>query len=729
MNFTHLLKGLLRRKWIILICVGIAVLTVFLLTMNEKKEFKSTAQIATGFTVTDEARFSQDRISVPQMEMKFNNVIENFNSSKVLSLLSYNLMLHDLTEKPFRTLSEDAKESSSFKEVRVDSAIKMLNQKLYNLQPLNVNIPEENKLLRFIKLHNYDVESIKSKLNIARVPRTDYINIEFLSPNPELSAFTVNALVTEFSNYYIGNRRQGADTSIANIEALVKQKKAELDAKTAAKTAYMSNNGIVDINMEGSDKLTQISSYEGLLAQEKANRQTLSFRIRQLEGLIREARNKSAAPPARSSVDNQVYLTLKAQHADLYKEYIQKGANDPEMKRKLDDISRRMQQLDPSTTADNTPVTTNLDQLVQLKIDAEGGLRGTDERIRLYEGKLGQLSGGLNTMASRGAGVEQLDREIQLASAEYTTANERLNTIKNINELGANSFKQTLFGQPALHPEPTHRSLKMLLAGICALVLSSLVIIFKEVMDQSIKTPSQFQKLTRLRLLGTINQVNFKKNVLQNIGHFNGDDKQRDDTFRELLRKIRFELENSGKQIFLFTSTEPQQGKTTLIQALSYSLSLIKKKVLIIDTNFCNNDLTVLLSANPVLEKFHVNGKPFTVNDVQKLVTKTGVEGVDLIGCEGGDYTPREILPKNHLLNYLSELTKEYDYIFLEGAPLNDFTDTKELIHYSDGIIAVFSSEAALTAADRESIKYFKHREDKFIGAILNKVTSDNLNM
>jgi Mrp family chromosome partitioning ATPase len=269
----------------------------------------------------------------------------------------------------------------------------------------------------------------------------------------------------------------------------------------------------------------------------------------------------------------------------------------------------------------------------------------------------------------------------------------------------------------------------MLLAGICALVLSSLVIIFKEVMDQSIKTPSQFQKLTRLRLLGTINQVNFKKNVLQNIGHFNGEDKQRDDTFRELLRKIRFELENSGKQIFLFTSTEPQQGKTTLIQALSYSLSLIKKKVLIIDTNFCNNDLTVLLSANPVLEKFHVNGKPFTVADVQKLVTKTGVEGVDLIGCEGGDYTPREILPKNHLLNYLSELTKEYDYIFLEGAPLNDFTDTKELIHYSDGIIAVFSSEAALTAADRESIKYFKHREDKFIGAILNKVTSDNLNM
>lgn len=726
MNFSHLINALLRKKWIILSCVAIAVLTVFLLTMNEKKEFKAVAQIATGFTTTDEAKFSQDRFSVPQIDVKFNNVIENFNSAKVLSLVSYNLMLHDLTEKPFKTLDPESKNTALIKEVKSENAVKLLNEKLYNLQPLSVNVPAESQLLNYIKLYKYDVESIKSNLTIARVPRTDYINIEYVSANPDLSAYAVNALVREFENYYIGNRRQRADTSIANIDSLVRQKKIDLDTKTAAKTAYMSNQSIVDIGMEGSNTMSQISNYEGQLAQERANRQTLSYRIRELDGLIREARSKSSGSTVKSSVDNQAYLTLKNQYNELYKEYIQKGANDAEIKRRLDEINRRIQQLQPSTTAD-APVVTNLDQLIQLKIDAEGQLRGTDERIRLYQGMLGQLSGGLNTMASKGAGIEQLNRDIALAESEYTRANERLQTIRNITELGNNSFKQTLFGQPALYPEPTHRFLKIALAGLCALVLSSLVIIFLEVVDQSIKTPSQFQKLTRLRLLGTINQVNLKNNMLQNVAHFNGEDKHRDDTFRELLRKIRFEVENSGKQIFLFTSTEPQQGKTTLIQALSYSLSLIKKRVLIIDTNFCNNDLTVLLSANPVLEKFHVNGKPFAVEDVQKLLTKTGVEGVDLIGCEGGDYTPREILPKNHLLNYLPQLTKSYDYIFLEGAPLNDFTDTKELINYSDGIIAVFSSEASLSAADRESIKFFKQKEEKFIGAILNKVQAVNL--
>ena len=727
MNVSHLLKALLRKKWIIILCVVIAVSTVFLLTMNEKKEYKSTAQIATGFTTTDEVKFSEDRLSMPQIEVKFNNVIENFNSSKVLSLLSYNLMLHDLTEEPFTVLSEEKKAHPVVKAIKPSEAVALLNEKLYQLQPLSSNVEKENQLMKYINLHKYDVGTIKSKLNISRVPRTDYINIEYVSPNPELSAYTVNALITEFENYYIGNKRQRTDTSIANLDSLVQQKRMDLDAKIAAKTAYMSSKGIVDVGMEGSSKISQISGYENQLAQERGNRQNLTYRIQEFNQLIREAQSKNSSTAVRSTTDNEAYVTLKAQYNELYKEYIQKG-NDPAIKKRLDDLRRRMQQLEPASTV-NPAVQTNIDGLIQQKIDAEGQLRATDAKIAIIQSMIGQLSGGLSSMASKGAGVEQLDREIQLATSEYTNAKQRLNAAQNVSELSSRSFRQTLFGQPSYSPEPTHRMLKILLAGICALILSSIVIIFLEVIDNSIKTPSQFQKLTRLRLLGTINQVKLNGNMLQSIGQFNGEDKQRDDTFRELLRKIRFEVENSGKKIFLFTSTEPQQGKTTLIQALSYSLSLIKKRVLIIDTNFCNNDLTTLLSANPVLEKFHVNGKPFAVQDVQKLVTKTGVEGVDLIGCEGGDYTPREILPKNHLLNYLTELTKEYDYIFLEGAPLNDFTDTKELIYYSDGIIAVFSSEASLSPADKESIKFFKQKEEKFIGAILNKVQSDNLDM
>ena len=99
------------------------------------------------------------------------------------------------------------------------------------------------------------------------------------------------------------------------------------------------------------------------------------------------------------------------------------------------------------------------------------------------------------------------------------------------------------------------------------------------------------------------------------------------------------------------------------------------------------------------------------------------------IGSEGGDYTPSEILPLENILQHLHELTSEYDYIFLEGPPLNDFSDSKELVQYVDGVIAVFSATHIVNQIDKESIAYLKDLNGKFCGAILNKVDIENVNV
>jgi len=177
------------------------------------------------------------------------------------------------------------------------------------------------------------------------------------------------------------------------------------------------------------------------------------------------------------------------------------------------------------------------------------------------------------------------------------------------------------------------------------------------------------------------------------------------------------------------TSTEARQGKTTLTQALAYSLSLSNKNVLVIDTNFCNNDLTVQMEAAPTLETFSVPPSELNIEKVKDIVTTYPVPGIEVIGCKGGDYTPSEILPKNNLLNYLPFLKNYYDFILLEGAPLNDYTDSKELAQYVDGVIAVFSSKLALTQVDRESAQFFETLGDKFVGAVLNNVQEEYLEL
>lgn len=728
MEFLHLFKTLLNRKWIIISSVVVALTAAFLFTRNQTRQYKSVAQIATGFTTKDEVTLTDERYNAPQAEIKFNNVIENFTSVKVLGLLSYDLLLHDLTEKtPFKELNEEERGHGVLKKLSPQAAVQLLKTKSGASQPLRKDVPEEKLLMDYFQLYGYDVEAIRNKLQVVRVPKTDYINLTFTSANPELSAYALNTLIRKFETYYYQSKQQRSDTSIANLDSLVQQKKTDLDQKTAAKTAFMAQRGIVDVTLEGSSALQQKGNLENQLTQARADREGYAYRVRELEQQIREARGRNSA--ATGSSDNLTYLNLKTQRRKLYSEYVNKGSNDAEMQRRIADLDNQIKSLEPGTNmarADNGGL---IDDLVRQKTNAEAELRAADSRIGAIQSLLNQTSGGLNSIATKTAGMEQFEREIQLATADYNKAKERLTNVQNARNIGINSFTQTLVAQPALRPEPTRRALIIALAGVSAFVLSSLTVILLAFIDSSIRTPSQFNKLTNLKLLGVVNHVKLNASLLEGVGVYGGDYKLRNDTFRELLRKVRYEIENSGKKIFLFTSTEPRQGKTTLIQALSYSLSLVKKRVLIIDTNFCNNDLTAAISAKPVLEKFHVNGRGFMLDDIKPLITKTSVEGVDVIGCEGGNYTPREILPKDHLLNYLQELTATYDFIFLEGAPLNDYTDTKELIHYSDGIVAVFSSEASLSATDKESIRFFKQHDKKFIGAILNKVQVDNLNM
>jgi len=80
MEFLYLFRALLRRKWIILICVVVSSLIAFILTRNVKKSYRSTAQLSTRFTVSDQPNGAVNYI---QSEFKFGNVIENITSPNV----------------------------------------------------------------------------------------------------------------------------------------------------------------------------------------------------------------------------------------------------------------------------------------------------------------------------------------------------------------------------------------------------------------------------------------------------------------------------------------------------------------------------------------------------------------------------------------------------------------------------------------------------------------------
>lgn len=737
MDIIYLFRVLLKRKWIIIGAAFIAAGLTFYLTRHENKYFKSYTQFSTGFAITDDIPLTNRNTSIFEAETKFNNVIVTILSPSVTSLLSYQLILHDLENptKVWRTLTPEEKQSPAYTSVNIEQAKKIFRDRLETMTMLSPYKPEEKKLLEFLELYNYDPKSIAQNLAPSpyRVQRTDYIQIEYRSLHPELSAFAANNIFQQFLRYYRGVRSDRSQESIDTLKSLMEKKKEELELKNEQlrKEGVYIDAGEVNISTMGT-----IGELELALSDERNKLNSYEYEIKKIDQRLANLSNTTNTNP--SSIDNEdILLAEKAYKTALQKWQENSTPDNWDRYQKLYEDYKNKRKKYQTAGTDNLIIrsTETRQDLLSKKADLQIDIQASKKNIATLQGKIGQLQGQVSTTSSKSAEVQTLLKERDQANKDYLDAKQRFTDALDYGTSSINNFRQVVPALPSSEPEPSKRQMLVGMAGAGAAIITILIIVLLTYLDTSTKTPVIFNKSVGLKMISMVNFMNLKTRKLSEIiankdGALDPTDKNRNNIFRESLRKLRYEIENSGKKIFLFTSTKKGQGKTTLIQALSYSMSLSKKRILIIDTNFCNNDLTVQLDADPILEKItpHKNGQALL--EQVKSVSKD-VDGglVYAIGSEGGDYTPSEILPKQNLLQHLQSLTEEFDYIFLEGPPLNDFSDSKELAQYVEGVIAVFSATDAIKQIDKQSITFFKELNGKFTGSILNMVDLKNVNV
>jgi Mrp family chromosome partitioning ATPase/uncharacterized protein involved in exopolysaccharide biosynthesis len=732
MDFLYLLRVLMKRKWIIIGSAILAAVLAYFLTQNEPKKYNSSAQISTGYAIKEIVSINPD-FDPLAAETKFNNAIATFTSDPVLILLSYELILHDLNSPvPFRKLDDADKQLPEYKNVNLDEARQMFQSRLDSMNMLTSFKPDERKLLELLKLYGYDYKSIMKKLAVYRLQRTDYLKIDFTSENPELSAFVVNNLYQQFQRYTSAINKERGTESVDTLKSVMDRRKQEVDYKNA----ILNKLGYTEEGMSVST-IEVAGELRTRMQEEKSKKTQKEYELRRVQQKIDNF--SSGTVSTKPVLNNDELLAAQSAAASARIEW----EKDPNNKAKEDEYNRLNKvyiDLRKQSSAAKDPTVVKLgetkQELLDRKADLENEIQGYSTSIGSYQAQINSLDGEVSALASKGQTIETVKKERDQAQKEYIDAKTRYNNAIDVSGSSVNNFRQTVFGQPAIEPEPSKRWLVIAMAAVAAFVTTILIIIFLTYLDSSIKTPVIFSKNVNLKLISLVNFMDLKNKKLEDIvaNKHNNDpvhDRNKFNAFRESIRKLRYEIEHTGKKVFLFTSTKKGMGKTTLIQALAYSMSLSRKKILIIDTNFCNPDLTLQLNANPVLEKIipHKANGTTLVDQVKKYSKEINVGTVYAIGAEGGDYTPSEILPRENLLHHLQALTAEFDYIFLEGPPLNDFSDSKELAQYVDGVIAVFSAGHTIKQIDKQSIAFFKELNGKFCGSILNMVDLKNVNV
>ncbi len=732
MDLIFFLKALLRKKWVIVICTLAGFSAALLFTFTKKKLYLSAAQYSTGFTMKQQVKISSDEgLNFFEIDQRFKNVIETFKSPVVICMVSYDLMLHDLTSgRPYTVLSEKDRNKPEYKNVDLDKAKKILEQKKASKEILKAYDPEEKKVFELIQLYQYDNESLLDQLSVDRVQGTDYLNILYKSEHPEMSAFVVNTIGKEFISFFSSINNTRTEESAGRLDSLAEKKKLEIDEKNNKLIAFKEKFKSPDIADRSKaafdilkDQQTQLSTEQGKLNGMQADLNSVNQQLQALN---------SAGTSTDNSTNNTEYIALQQKNRQLAADLANKGGIDQAIEDQIKANQKRMQQIQPSyvNNTDKNDIKKKREELVNQKISLNNSIEAQKTTIATLQKSVDKFNSMANTGAGQDVIVNQMQAEIDLATKQYEQMIGRLQNAQDVNVAPDINFKQTLVGQPAIKPEPSHRKVIIAIGSIAALMLSSLIILGIDFMDASLRAPSIFNRVVNLRLLSVVNKIDLKDKALADYFNINEEDRQSDENlYIENLRKLRYEIETSGKKIILFTSTKPQEGKSTIIESLAYSFSLGKKKVLLIDTNFSNNSLTQKFEAKPVLEQFSMSPDRNITDKLVGITSMTKIPNVDIIGCKEGNYSPAEILPRNNLLDYLPQIAQQYDYILMEGAALNFHADSKELSKYAELLIPVFSARSVIGHVDKESIKFMKEHKGKLIGAVLNEMEIDNMDL
>jgi uncharacterized protein involved in exopolysaccharide biosynthesis/Mrp family chromosome partitioning ATPase len=742
MDLLLLAKVLWRKMWILISIPVIAAAAAYLFTINTVDMYRSVAQISTGFTINDQVQLTEEKFNIRDADIKFSNLLNSMNSSVSINLISYRLLLHDLEfpDEAFRTPDIQVFKTTT---EEIDRVKTFLRAKLDSLAPLSTSDPEYALVRKFLNAYNYGFVFVRDALTISRVPNTDFIQVDFVSENPRLSALAANSFCEEFIRYYGSIKTERTGESVEFLKQLVDDKKAVLDEKLETQKIFKSDNHLMDVQREGEAKMGQLSELE-------TQRDDIRSRMHKLELTIQRLQDDlNNYGSSTTTVNNQKIIDLRERITRLNERYITGGSSSQVLLDSLNSLREQLRvQMESSSRKlpSQTPVVSIADIESRLK-DAEIEYKVERSSLAHTEAKIRGLQYSFSGYASKEAKLGAIQKEVDLASQEYLDAVNKFNEAKN-RLLSASSLRQVTVAIPPLSPESSKRILIIALAAFSSLAICLFVIVSLELLDFSIRTPEKFKRIVGLHMAGTLNKIDSKNFNIRNVFSQTSTNEETE-MYKSLLRKLRHEVENMNGKVLLFTSPKKKDGKTFTMFSLSYVLSLINKRVLIIDTNFKNNSLSQIL-VKPQTEIKVIEGRKarlligsakkknengdddndFETENTYDLINPTKYKNIFIVGnAGGGNESPAEILSGRDFNNLIAVLVDSFDYILMEGAALNDYSDTKELVKYADKVIAVFSAESAVKQLDKDSIAYFKSLGKKFGGAILNRVDTKDLKL
>jgi uncharacterized protein involved in exopolysaccharide biosynthesis/Mrp family chromosome partitioning ATPase len=703
-----------RYKTLLILVPLFTGIIAFFLSRKVPDQYVSHARLASSMADKFQQLVSNNSEGEAKMNFEFNNLMQTLTLNKIVDRVSYKLILHDLdTAVPFRKHSGIIKELSR---AQRSEAITAFTAYYNGRTSLNLSKESDKRLHKILKSMQYDYATLQKKIVASRMDNSQYINLQYSSENPLLSAYVLNTLSEEFIDYYSNVVNINKNKALQFLDSLMRVRQVDLAMQTESLKQYKIDNGILNIEDQAKNIYSQVADIETKKSTAEKDVIAYNMTLKNINSKFRPE-NRAYTEGSVSGVNSEI-VTIKEQIKQVNDVYVQSGF-DSRYKGLLDTLQAKLTakiaaQADKYAT---NPLTAK-DNLVNQKLTMETSRDLAQHSVKTFDEELVRLKDNLHRLVPNLATIEALESKIETANKEYEDILKRYNqaTLEATSNSPVRVVEKAIPGDPA----PDQKIVLVVLSFVVSFILCFLVIFIMFYFDSSIQSPEQLKNLVDINILGSLNfikgsRVSLKDLWDQRVSDMSDKNAQ---VFKNALRSIRYEIENrmsDESRVISITSLDEGEGKTVLTESLAYAFSKVSKKVLIIDGNFMHPEISKTINGPNYLESFLLDD-----GDI-KMVDS---EFITVIGNRGGDGSLLELNSSNNIKDFFRVLRSVYDVILVETSSMDGVNkaNAKEWISFSDSVVVVFESGRKVTGTAVQHIQYLKKLGDKLVGLVFNKV-------
>lgn len=505
------------------------------------------------------------------------------------------------------------------------------------------------------------------------------MSLTFTDKNPVLAADILNAIIAEYRIFDKDQKGLAAAQTIEFVDEQMAKLSEKVKYSEQLLEQYKVGNNILNIEDNKNiayQKLRDLEVQKNLI-----NIQSIAIDL--LEEQIKNNKETLTLNFTLDGTEDKLMTELVNQMNTMFNERIKKQSLYADNAAPIQEIDRQIEEAKKAIT-----------------LNIKASRDRNNRTIKFIEKQLATAKEELKLIPSAERDLINLERDFEINQKVYSYLQEKrleASIAKSAIMPSSNVIDPAIPNYGAISP---NKNSVYLTAFIISLLVGVGLILLARILNQRIFDKETVETITNVPIIGVIR--NFPGTIDKNSSQILSLSNPKS-MFSESVRSVRTNLSfiasDIASKMICVTSEVSGEGKSFTVINLASTLSLINKKVVVIDGDLRKSKLhhTFKLKNDWGLTSYLSNQC-----EVDKIIHQTHVENLSFIPAGPMPPNPSELLYSERMRQLMKELKERFDYVLVDTAPIGLVSDAIPLVRTSD--INIFVLRSGVSSYNAASI-------------------------